>query len=232
MSSMSVHARSHRALRLGTRVFAAVLGAQSIWLLLSELSRPSVDRVPTTAQAADQAAIERNDGMWAAWIGIIRGDLWADSAFTYADLLWASPDPDGQPNTTLAPARAELDKALGYAPHRADAWLMLAGLEERDSLHVSDPAEALKMSYYTGPSERPLIPLRFRIATRLDALDDVEIQQFIRRDLRFVLGQKQSSVITETYAGASTAGKRLIEQAVGEIDPTYRGLPRTGAQKP
>jgi hypothetical protein len=225
-----MYAPSHSAFRLATLVLAALLGVQCVWLLLTELSRPGIDRLSTDAQTATDSARQRNDAIWTARIGAIRGELWAESALTYADLLWAGPAIDPARTTALEQARAELDKALGYAPHLADAWLLLAGLEERYPPHKSDPAEALKMSYYTGPTKRPLIALRLLVATRLDALDDIEIQQFIRRDLRFIFAQQQKSVVAEAYAGGSPAGKRFIEQAVGEIDPAYLESLRT--QKP
>jgi hypothetical protein len=233
MSAPSItYAQSHNAFRLATLILAALLGAQCTWLLLAELTRPGIDRLPTNAQAAAASAKQRNDASWTARIGAIRGDLWAESAFTSADLLWASPDDDPQAKAAFERARAELDRALGYAPHRADAWLLLAGLELRYRSRESDPAEGLRMSYYTGPSERPLVPLRLLVATRLEALDDIEVQQFVRRDLRFLLAQPQSSAVAEAYAGGSRAGKQFIERAVGEIDPAYLGWLRTGAQKP
>jgi hypothetical protein len=123
----------------------------------------------------------------------------------------------------------ELDRGLRYAPHQAGAWLLLAGLEGRSA--GSDPTEALKMSYYTGPSERALIPLRLLVAARSDALGDPDVQQFVRRDLRLLLAQQQKSAVADAYAGASTVGKRFIEQAVGEIDPAYLGSLRAGAGK-
>ena len=227
-----MYAPSHNWFRLATLVFATLLGVQSVWLLLTELSRPGIDRLPTSAEAATNSAEQRNDAAWAAWIGAIRGDLWAESAFTYADLLWASPDTGPQGTSALGHVRADLDKALRYAPHQADAWLLLAGLEERYQSPRSDPAEALKMSYYTGPSERTQIPLRLSVAVHLDTLDDPEVQQFIRRDLRFLFAQHQSSAVAEAYGRASPAGKHFIEQAVGEIDPAYLGSLHASTQKP
>jgi hypothetical protein len=226
-----MHESSNNAFRLATLVLAAVLGMQSLWLLLTELSRPGIDHLPINAQAAADATKQRNDAVWTAWIGAIRGDLWAESAFTSADLLWGNPDAD-QAKTALERTFAELDRALGYAPHRAEAWLLLAGLEQRYRSAKSNPAEALKMSYYTGPSEPALMPLRLLVAARLDALDDTEIQRFIRREMHLLLAQGQTSAVAESYAGASPTGRRFIEQAIDELDPAYRGLLRAGSQKP
>jgi hypothetical protein len=222
---------SNNVFRLATLVLAAVLGTQCIWLLLTEFSRPGIDHLPVNAQAAREATKQRNDAVWTAWIGAIRGDLWAESAFTSADLLWANPDAD-QAKAVLERTFAELDRALRYAPHQTGAWLLLAGLEQRYRSSKSNPAEALKMSYYTGPSEPSLMPLRLLIAARLEALDDTELHQFIRRDLHLLLARRQTLAVAESYAGASPTGRRFIEQAIDEFDPAYRGLLRAGGQRP
>ena len=123
-------APSHIAFRLATLVFAACLGVQGIWLLLTELSRLNVIRLPTDAHAATAAAKQRVDTTWTAWIGGIRGDLWAESAYTYASLLWTVPGSEPDSNL-LAQARVRLDRAVGDAPHQSGAWLLLAGLASR-----------------------------------------------------------------------------------------------------
>ena len=79
---------SHRAFRLSTLLFAGVLGFQSAWLLLAEFSRV--------------------EAKWAAEIGGIRGDLWAESAFTYLHLMQG----DAGGDVKLAPALSSLDRAL------------------------------------------------------------------------------------------------------------------------
>ena len=76
------------------------------------------------------------------------------------------------------------------------------------------------MSCYTGPSDEALMPLRLRVAAASEAIGDAEVQELVRRDLRLLLAQKQKSAIAEAYAGASPAGKCLIEGAVAQIDPT------------
>ena len=214
-------AASDRAFRLATQVITVVLAVQCVWLLLTELSLPGIDRLPTDAQAAAAATTHRNDAIWTAWMGAIRGDLWADAAFTRADLLWASRDGSSAQNSALEKTRTELDRALGRAPHISDAWLLLAGLDARFQVPQVNSSEILKMAYYTGASERTVIPLRLRIAAQLDRLDDIELQQFVGRDLRLLFAAQHEAAIAEAYADATPAGRHLIEQAVGELNPAY-----------
>ena len=78
---------SHLRFRLITLLFAVLLSAQSIWLVAAELSRSDIDELPTNANSADAAAAQRDAATRAAEIGVIRGDLWAQSAFTFASLV-------------------------------------------------------------------------------------------------------------------------------------------------
>jgi hypothetical protein len=223
---------SHIAFRSSALVLAAVLGLQCIWLLLAELSRPDINQFPTEAASASIAAKQRSDATWAAWIGGIRGDLWAQSAFTFADLLRADPFDRSQSNKLMGQARVRLDRALRYAPLRSEAWLLLAGLASRYQWPQPEPAEALKMAYYTAPSESRLLPLRLLIAARSNAIGDPDVQQFVGRDLRLLMAQQQKPAVIEAYRSASPEGKRFIEQALGDIDPTYVASLRADTQKP
>jgi hypothetical protein len=223
-------APSHVVFRFTASIFAAVLGLQCTWLLLAELTRPEIDRLSPDAQLADVAARWRNDATWAAWLGAVRGDLWADAAFTFADLLWANPS--SEPTKSLNQAHVSLDRALEYAPHQSGAWLLLAGMASRYQWTEVKPSEALKVSYYTGPNDLPLLPLRLLVAAHSDALSDAEMQQFVRRDLRLLLVRQQKPAVTEAYRYASPDGKSLIEQTLNEFDPAYLASLRAGAQKP
>jgi hypothetical protein len=228
-----VNPSPHIAFRLITLLFAVLLFIQCIWLLLAEFSRPGIDRLPTDVSAADIAAQKRDAAIWAASIGVIRGDLWADSAFTYTNLIldesrdsWTA---DITP--TLGRARAISERAVDLAPTQFGAWLVLAGLAARYPSPGFTATEALKMSYYTGPSEPDLVPLRLRIATYSDVLTDIELRQFATRDLRLLLARHEKSAIAVAYNAASPPGKRFIEQTVGEIDPSALVFLRAEAQK-
>jgi len=224
---------SHHLFRLAILVVAVLLGMQCVWLTLAGLVSPGIDHLPTDFASAATAARQRNAASWAAAIGAIRGDLWAESASTYADLLWADKEASTDEGlaATLAHARKSLDHALNNAPHRSGAWLLLAGLALRYPSLGFDASEALKMAYYTGASKQNLIPLRLDLAARSDTFNDVEMGQFVARDIRMLLSQKQNVAISDAYSTGSPAGKRFIEQAIRDIDPSVLQLLQSGARQ-
>src|SRR5262245_5606748 len=120
---------SHSGLRLAVFLFAVLLGLQGAWLLAAELIRPDIDQLPTDVATAAAAAKKRVAATVAASIGAVRGDLWAQSAHTYANLLWPE---NAQANYStpevLERARQSLDRAFHWGPQQSGAWLLLAGL--------------------------------------------------------------------------------------------------------
>jgi hypothetical protein len=213
---------SHALFRLTTLVFALLLGAQSAWLLIAEYYRPEITKLPTDAAAATAAAGRRGAAASAASIGAIRGELWAELAFTYANLVVGGSASDAASNLpgTFVPARADLDRALDVAPTQSDAWLLRAELGLLYPASGIDGMQALKMSYYTGPSEERLIPLRLNMAVRVNKFNDIEMSQLVSRDLRLLLARKQSAVIVQAYNAASADGKDFIEQSIGDLEPS------------
>jgi hypothetical protein len=226
--------RPHIVFRLTAALFAILLGAQCLWLVLAELARPSIDQLPTDMASAAAAAKQRDTALRAASIGAIRSDLWAEAAFTYADLLWGEKKEaiaNAHPAATLLRARATLNHALNDGPHQSSAWLLLAELNLRFPSPGLDALEPLRMSYFTGPSERPLVSPRLQIAVRLDGSKDVEMRQFISRDLRMLLAQNGKSAIAEAYNVASPANKGFIESIIRDIDPSALDIVQTAKQK-
>jgi hypothetical protein len=222
---------SHTAFRLTILSFALLLGLQSVWLL-AELYQPGIYRLPTAAADAIDAQNERGDAALAATIGVIRGDLWAKFAYTYAYLLFGDrAEPANKDLTaTLAQASVVLDHALDDAPHESGVWLLRAGLALRYPALRFNAPEALKMSYYTGSSEQDLMPLRLRIAAQLDSFRDVEIPPFVTRDLHILTAQNRKTAVIDAYKAGSPSGKRFIEQAVTDIDPSALSWLRAGAR--
>ena len=124
----------HIVFRLTALAFAILLGAQCLWLVPAELARPSISQLPIDMVSAAAAAKQRDAAARAASIGAIRSDLWAEAAFTYADLLWGETNEaiaKANPASTLLRARATLTRALNDGPHESSAWLLLAGLSLR-----------------------------------------------------------------------------------------------------
>jgi len=220
----------HIFFRFATQLFALLLGVLFIWLLLPEMSRPGIERLPTDRVSAAAAEKRRSAAAFAASIGVIRGDLWAESAFTYSDLLLGDAAPGPTLTQALQQAHVSIENALKLAPHQSGTWLFLAALTSRYPSQGFNATEALKMSYYTGPSERDFMPLRLRLMAHLDAFGDVELQQFASRDLRSLIARKQTHAIAEAYTVASPAGKRFMEQTVADIDPSVVKLLRSGPQ--
>ena len=158
--------------------------------------------------------------MLAADLGSLRGDLWAQAAFTYADLLWDRPDAASGAPTYVEAARLSLDNTLRAAPHNSGAWLLLAGLSAHYPGFEATPVKALKMSYYTAPSDPKLMPLRLWIAMQLDILGDDEMQQFVTRDIRTFLARQDIAPVVGAHRVATSAGKRFIENTVDQISPS------------
>jgi hypothetical protein len=207
---------SHLAFRLATSLFAILLGVQCVWLLLAEFFRSDIYRLPTDAATAAAARNERINAGRAAMIGAVRGDLWAESAFTYADLMLG----DGREGTDLVQARSSINYALTDAPHQSSVWLLLAGLASRYRLPNVDVKEVVRMSYYTGPSELELMPLRLWIAVHSDAFTDIELGDSISREVRLLFAHQQKSAIVAAHNAASSMGRQFIEQTIRKIDPS------------
>jgi hypothetical protein len=88
------------------------------------------------------------------------------------------------------------------------------------------------MSYYTGASERELMPLRLWIAAQSDALSDIELRDSISREVRLLITHQQESAIITAYSAAQSAGRQFIEQTIREVEPSAVDSLRVTAQKP
>ncbi len=194
--------------------FAFVLACQAAWILTAETSRlPRLD-FPTTAQAAAVASANRDVAGVAASFGVIRGDLWAEYALTYLNVLrYYQPHGDA-----VEHAREAADRALALAPHNARVWLILAVINSRLG---QKSAVALRMSYYTGASEVELIPLRLHLAVNSKALAEKDFQELVRHDIRTIVTRKPElkPAILAAYRDALPTGRQFLEEALKEIDP-------------
>jgi hypothetical protein len=230
--ALSIEGHSQRAFRLSAIMCAVLLAIQSLWLIFPELARPGIDQLPTSATAAAAAAKHHGAAVWAASVAGIRGDLWAEAAFTEASLLWRDKQATADKNVaeTIRATRATTERALRDAPHRSDAWLLLAGLLSRFG-SAAEATEPLRMSYYTGPSDQGLMPLRLSVAIQAESFDDPEMRQLVSRDIGLLLSQEQSLKLAEIYNAASQSAKSFMQEVIRDIDPSALDKISKGAQK-
>jgi hypothetical protein len=233
--------------RLAVWGFAAVLAVQAMWLLAVELVRPRMPYFPSDQAAAELAQSKRAQAGWAAALGVVRGDLWADYASSLAggmigDLLGFGAAQAAQTSasqTSAAQASASADaeraalRAARLAPHDARAWLLLAAAASRPDRLNRDVGEPLKMSYYTGPDEPELMALRIRVATRSDAIDDGDLQVLVAQDLRAIALRRHElkPAVVAAYRYAVPAGKQFIEATLAKVDPAFLAALRGAGQK-
>lgn len=215
-------------LRVGLAALSLVLVVQATWILLAEYHRPDRLSLPRDQQASAAALAERAPARQAARLAIVRGDLWAESAFTYSNLLWergtVSPNAGNE-------ARMLLERALQYSPHRGDVWLLLAAMAERYNWRDHRPGALLKMSYYTAPSERDLLLLRVRVSLGGAGTGDPEVQDMIRRDVRLMVKRQALRPALQTiYRSASAQSKELVERVVAEVEPAYLATLRAASR--
>jgi hypothetical protein len=224
-SSVSIGSRpstgrwSSLLLRLGLSLYGIVLGAASLWLLLAELPRSSVTALPTSREAAAAAASRRDDALWSARVGQLRGELWAESSFTFADLEWAA----SAPARLLDEAKASATRAARLSPANSSVWLLLADLASRYRWEVPKPVETLKMAYYIGPHEDALVPLRLIMSARLDDATDPEFERLFRSDIETVLTSRPNlkPAVVSAYNQGTPQARHLIQDVASQIDSAF-----------
>jgi len=213
-------------LRVALTLFGVFLFAQAAWILLAERHRLNHIRLPVDGKTATIALAEQDKIKQAASLAVVRGDLWAESAFTYGNLLWL--DAGDQLNTE---ALKTLTRALRYSPHRGDVWLMFAALANKYKWSGYQPGLLLKMSYYTAPNELALLPLRLDVSLHAKGvIDDAELKDMVRRDISVILTRAPAlkPALVAAYRSALPQGKAFAERVISEIDPGYLGVVRAG----
>jgi hypothetical protein len=201
-------------------LFAAVLTAQAVWLLVSGWIRPDLPYFPDPG-ATEEASMGRSRAELAASIGWLRGDLWVEAATAASSALIYVPAQGREDRKQLATrdqARVLAEQAIRWAPHDARGWLLLAALDPR----VSSPElfNWLKISYFTGPNEPELTPLRLRVATRASGPMDSDLQALVAKEIASVIQRRseQTEALIAAYREASPAGKQFIEAILEKLD--------------
>jgi hypothetical protein len=205
--------------RLGMSLYGVILGAASLWLVLAELPRTAVAALPRSPELAAKAAAERDDALWAAYLGRLRGDLWAESTFTFADLQWsASTSP-----RLLDEAKASAVRAVSLSPANSSVWLLLTSLAFRYGWAAPNPVETIKMAYYSGPHEDELVPLRLLISARLDDSTDSELERLLRSDVESALMFRPNlkPAVLSAYNQGTPQARHVIHEVASEVDSGF-----------
>lgn len=195
--------------RAAVLLFAAILVVLAAWISATEAIRPPPLGPESAVQARTGAAAT------AAWVGLVRGELWVDYASRIAPaVLRGSATPLAE--ASVQRARAAVQRGLVWSPHDASGWLVLAGLSVADAPRIA----ALRMSYFTNPVSARLTPARLGLVTRA-GLSDPDLKALASAEILTVLRAFPvlRSSLTAAYETASPAGRRFIESAVADLDP-------------
>jgi hypothetical protein len=205
------------------RLFALLIfvggGGLSVANLLAEFLRPAPSPLPSRNGIVPTPAQISSAGQVAA-IAPFRSDLKADYAVALAGQTLKS---NGEKIQDDATAQNAAKNALKMSPHDSRIWLVLALLQARSDLGNSLVAESLKMSYLTGPNLAELILIRLDLVTLNHSLNDSELSELARGDVRAILTQfpDQRQAIMNDYVRGSSVGKAFLEESARMFDPEF-----------
>jgi hypothetical protein len=202
---------------LSSLIFAFV-ACIAVANLMADFSRLPPAKLRSSAELSPD---ELSSAHLASAIAPFRSDLAADYAIALATPVLSaarSSQPDAE-NAALGIARY----ALKIGPHDSRLWLLLAQLQAHRNPNDPQIAEALKMSYLTGPNRADLIPVRLENVTSNNALSDSDLSELARGDVRAILTHlpDQRSTLARDYAHASDTGKAFLKESVGALDPKF-----------
>lgn len=191
------------------------------WTLGPELAR--VPEIRRLIDGTDAASSDQSKAALAARVGMVRGDLWADLFFTFADAIVSQGGRDLGAIETSNQALTAAQRALVYAPFNSKVWLLLALMAENHQLKAPTTINALTMSYYIAPYRSADAALRLSVATRGSAIRDPELRQLVEHDLQVIFASRPQlrPAVVAVYATASAEGKHLIESTVQQADPAF-----------
>lgn len=205
---------------------AAMIGILALWILVAELLCPRLTYFPSNSNEARALYAARGSAATAAEVGMIRGDLWTVAAITRAaSLLFGATGsaPEQASQAEVENMRATAPRAARLSPHDSRIWLVLAGINVRLGGDNPRTAEILKLSYYTGPNEFSLIPLRLLLAVQSSAISDEELQSLVALEIRRIVIQRPDlkPAIALAYKNALPKGREVIEATLEKTDPSF-----------
>lgn len=204
--------------RIALMVLAVIVGGYALASMVAELGA-----TPRPAFPADPTKIVAPGGEVPDWLDAVRSDLASNHAVIAALQAIQHGKAGSGASAETVRARARVRQALTATPEDAELWLALALLETRRDPSGPAAVEALKMAYFTAPSDARLMPVRLDTATLADMLIDPDLAELARGDVRLMLTRRPElrTALVQAYRRASKRGKAFLEQAVQAIDPSF-----------
>ncbi len=213
-------------IRVVVGALAALLGVLGLWVTAAELMSPRLVYFPSDRNEAEALYAVRRPAATAAKVGMIRGDLWTVAAITKAaPLLFGATasSPEQASRAAVENMRAIATVAARLSPHDSRIWLVLASLDFRLGGSNRKAAEFLKLSYYTGPNEFSVMPLRLLLAVESEAISDEEVRSLVPLDVQRIVMQRPDlkPAIELAYKNALPKGREVIEATLEKTDPSF-----------
>lgn len=207
-------------MRIGLMALALMLGSYGLVCAVAELNmapRPAFPSDPTkmAAPADDISAV-------VDVVSLLRSDFASNNALIAARQA-IQRGKAGSAAAGYADARSRVRQALSAAPDDPELWLALALLERQQDPNGPAALEALKMSYFTAPSDAGLTPVRLDAAALSDALTDPDLAELARGDVRLILTRRPElkPALVQAYRRASKRGQTFLNEAVQATDPAF-----------
>jgi hypothetical protein len=213
--------------RAAAIIVGALIAVHATTSFFSEVFSPGQPTLPTDPSKIESQAPGPD---LTTIVSPFRADLEGNHALTLA-LRTVRPGTgplsaaDAQKN---AETQEVIKRVLKDAPHRSELWLVLALLQTQRKSGGQQIIEALKMSYFTAPNDARLMPLRLYTAALSEALEDADLKELARGDVRLML-LRQSDLrpaVSSAFFAGSNVGKKFLEDAVQSIDPQFTPLLR------
>ncbi len=206
--------------RILALIIVIFVGCVSVLNLAAEFLREAPFPLPSRTSAAPPPH-QISSARQASAIAPFRSDLKAEYALALAGQALKSENTGRAQNDELAKDAAS--SALKIGPHDSRMWLVLALLQARNDLGDPRIAESLKMSYLTGPNRADLVPARLDAVTLGQSLNDPDLKELARGDVRVVLTQFPDlrPALVNDYVRGSSIGKAFLEESARTFDPKF-----------
>jgi len=201
------------------------------------------NQIPTSQRGAGGAVSQPGAGVARAALGAFGGLLvllavilaateWLQTKVPFAsgaELLASNSTSKEQ----LEQTRGALVRTVRLAPHDSRMWLLLAAAEMRLGGTSDAIAAALKMSYYTGPNEAELIPLRIGLAASPNLASDADLKTLFETEILTLVQQPAVRLLlVQAYRQASRDAQRRLLDVVTTVNATLAAEIQSAGSKP